>query len=469
MLKFGNREFNNLQEQVLVNANSIEEIKQSLGTALPNPIAGPQGPQGPKGLKGDTGTHSQWTIGTNLPASANLGDMHLLWNGDVYQYTVNGWVLELNIRGSQGVEGPRGFTGPKGDRGERGEPGVQGEAAPIFKVLDVLPAVIDLPDPETVATNAAYIINNQIYGVVGNEWVNLGPTLAVINAAGVVSEGANLVDAETVQEAINQLSDASYITVSPYNEDYSSDVANHLYETTMTAEDALSRANQVRNEMPKTLTINGDRLYVGSYVNIDYTAQALSAFDTLKVIFTASKQLETGIFLHPGVYFFRKTGIRDINGVVDHVVFELAYNSAAHNTSDRDVSVFIESYRSRGTTLGYRISPSDYSVVHKTGNESISGTKTFTNLQVSSSTGSLKGTITTDDNYVYLGKADSEPYEKVSVDAWGNLTANSVYAEYITGQYFADDDFEITISEVYNAVQQIGDINEVLNRLNGEV
>ena len=469
MLKFGNREFNNLQEQVLVNANSIEEIKQSLGTALPNPIAGPQGPQGPKGPKGDTGTHSKWTIGTNLPASANLGDMHLLWNGDVYQYTVNGWVLELNIRGSQGTEGPRGFTGPKGDRGERGEPGAQGEAAPIFKVLDVLPSRFDLPDPETVESNAAYIIDNQIHGIVGNEWVNLGPTLAVVNAAGVVSESVNLVDAETVQEAINQLSDASYITVNPYNEDYSSDVANHLYETTMTAEEALSRANQAKNEMPKTLTINGDRLYVGGYVNIDYTAQELSLFDALKVIFTASKQLETGIILHPGVYFFRKTGFKDINGVVDHIVFELAYNSAAHNTSDRDVSVFIESYRSRGTTLGYRISPSDYSVVHKTGNESISGTKTFTNMQVSSSTGSLKGTITTDDNYVYLGKAGSEPYEKVSVDPWGNFTANSVYAEYITGQYFADDDCEITISEVYNAVQQIGDINEVLNRLNGEV
>lgn len=469
MLKFGNREFNNLQEQVLVNANSIEEIKQSLGTALPNPIAGPQGPQGPKGPKGDTGTHSQWTIGTNLPASANLGDMHLLWNGDVYQYTVNGWVLELNIRGSQGVEGPRGFTGPKGDRGERGEPGAQGEAAPIFKVEDVLPAVIDLPDPETVASNTAYIINNQIYGIVGSEWVNLGPTLAVVNAAGVVSEGANLVDAETVQEAINQLSDASYITVSPYNEDYSSDVANHLYETTMTAEDALAKANQVEHIMPKTLTINGDKLYVGSYVNLDYTAQGLSSFDTLKVIFTASKQLETGIILHPGVYFFRKTGIRDINGVVDHVVFELAYNSAAHNTSDRDVSVFIESYRSRGTTLGYRISPSDYSVVHKTGNESISGTKKFTDLQVNSVAGGMTAGLKTDDYAVYLGKAGAETHEMLAVDAWGNVVANSVYAEYITGQYFANDDYEITISEVYNAIQQIGDINEVLNRLNGEV
>lgn len=163
MLKFGNREFNNLQEQVLVNANSIEEIKQSLGTALPNPIAGPQGPQGPKGPKGDTGTHSKWTIGTNLPASANLGDMHLLWNGDVYQYTVNGWVLELNIRGSQGTEGPRGFTGPKGDRGERGEPGVQGEAAPIFKVVAELSSIENLPEDGPVEPNEAYIIGDEIY------------------------------------------------------------------------------------------------------------------------------------------------------------------------------------------------------------------------------------------------------------------------------------------------------------------
>ena len=58
MLKFGNREFNNLQEQVLVNANGIEEIKQSLGTALPNPIAGPQGPRGEIGPQGVAGTHA---------------------------------------------------------------------------------------------------------------------------------------------------------------------------------------------------------------------------------------------------------------------------------------------------------------------------------------------------------------------------------------------------------------------------
>lgn len=237
----------------------------------------------------------------------------------------------------------------------------------------------------------------------------------------------------------------------------------------MTAEEALSKARQVGYEMPKTLIINGDRLYVGSYVNIGHPAQELSMFDTLKVIFTATKQLISGIVLHPGVYFFRKTGIKDINGVVDHVVFELAYNSAAHNTSDRDISVFIESYRNRGTTLGYRVSPSDNSVVHKTGNESISGTKKFTDLQVNSVEGGMTAAITTDDNYVYLGKADSEQHEKLAVDMWGNVVSNTMYAEYITAQYFADDNYELSITEIYDAIQQIGNISEVLDRINGEV
>ena len=131
MLNFGNKQFNNLQEQVLVNANEIESIKQSLGGALPEPIPGPQGPIGPEGPQGKSGTNVKWTIGTDLPASANPGDIHLLWNGDVYQYSATkGWVLEANIRGSQGVEGPRGFTGPQGERGPAGQDGATGAQGP---------------------------------------------------------------------------------------------------------------------------------------------------------------------------------------------------------------------------------------------------------------------------------------------------------------------------------------------------
>lgn len=55
MIEVDGKEFRNLQEQVGKNKDDIEEIKQSLGSALPDPIPGPQGEQGPQGEKGDKG------------------------------------------------------------------------------------------------------------------------------------------------------------------------------------------------------------------------------------------------------------------------------------------------------------------------------------------------------------------------------------------------------------------------------
>lgn len=55
MITVNDKELRNLQEQVGKNKDDIEEIKQSLGSALPDPIPGPQGEQGPQGEKGDKG------------------------------------------------------------------------------------------------------------------------------------------------------------------------------------------------------------------------------------------------------------------------------------------------------------------------------------------------------------------------------------------------------------------------------
>ena len=63
MINIDGKEFRNLQEQVGKNKADIDEIKQSLGSALPDPIPGPQGepgasiigPQGPRGEKGERG------------------------------------------------------------------------------------------------------------------------------------------------------------------------------------------------------------------------------------------------------------------------------------------------------------------------------------------------------------------------------------------------------------------------------
>lgn len=169
MLKFGNKEFNNLQEQVLENANDILEIKQSLGTALPDPIAGPVGPQGPQGPQGVPGQNVNFTVGTDLPASANIGDLHLKFNGELYVFTSNGWTLRTSLRGPSGVQGEKGERGPQGIQGIRGPQGEQGIPAPIYKVVGKIYDVSQLPDPSTVAANSAYIVDTDIYAKVNDQ------------------------------------------------------------------------------------------------------------------------------------------------------------------------------------------------------------------------------------------------------------------------------------------------------------
>lgn len=175
MLKFGNKEFKNLQEQVLSNANEILEIKQSLGDALPNPIAGPQGPQGDKGQQGDKGKRgSIWTVGTDLPGMSYDGDMHLMFNGNVYRYDVNKWVLVTNIAGPQGPQGNKGQQGEQGEQGQQGQQGPVGEPSPIYKLYEKLANITAFQekygDANILPNDYAVLFtdNGEIYGIVEN-------------------------------------------------------------------------------------------------------------------------------------------------------------------------------------------------------------------------------------------------------------------------------------------------------------
>lgn len=432
MLKFGNKEFNNLQEQVLENANDILEIKQGLGTALPNPIAGPAGPIGPQGVQGVQGIRgSAWTVGTDLPASANLGDIHLLWNGDVYQYTTSGWVLRTNIRGSQGVEGKRGFTGPQGDRGPQGPQGPQGLAGPIYKIVGQLDSIEELPDPATIATNDAYIVGNDIYGIINDEWVNLGPKLVISDAASIVSTSAGLLTASNVQDAITQLSDADNISLGLDNlgdsvYDGISNLNSQITEVRGTAATAL-QGN------PKVLELNGDNLTLSSFTNIGISTAGLAGYDILKITLTAEKEIATGIYLHKGVYFFRKTGYRtlDDNSTIDHVVFELAYNASTHNFSGRDVSVYIESYRDNGIILGTKVTPDNNDLVHRSGNESITGRKTFSDFKIQSNDYDNIASIYTTSDSIVIKSDDEYSHQITFKPATGDLITNTIYAPII--------------------------------------
>lgn len=133
----------------------------------PFPVAGPQGPQGEPGPKGADGIRgSQWFSGTGQPTTTsgyNIGDYYInVGTGNIWHlHDVDGvakWLLEGNIMGPQG---PKGDTGKSGPRGAVGPVGPQGPAGPVGPVVDIqgeLANVNQLPDPDTVARNAAYLI-----------------------------------------------------------------------------------------------------------------------------------------------------------------------------------------------------------------------------------------------------------------------------------------------------------------------
>lgn len=204
MLNFGNKEFRNLQEQVLQNANDLETIKQSLGTALPDPIAGPQGPKGDTviGPRGERG--SIWTVGTDFPASPRESDLHLK-NSEVYQYTNGKWVLYSSIKGSQGVQGVKGNTGDIGPIGPVGPRGEQGTAAPIYQIMGKVNDISQLPAPSTVAANSAYIVGNSIYGIVKGEWTYLTTFLTVNTASNISFTPSGFVNVQNVQGALENV------------------------------------------------------------------------------------------------------------------------------------------------------------------------------------------------------------------------------------------------------------------------
>lgn len=115
-----NKVYRNPQEQLQYVTDEIEAIKQSLGSALPDPIPGPTGATGPAGPKGNTGDRGPGIVGygTELPASAQDGDMFILRTtvpgGTIdyvmYKWSTYHWLPQFSMRGPAGPIGPEGGT-----------------------------------------------------------------------------------------------------------------------------------------------------------------------------------------------------------------------------------------------------------------------------------------------------------------------------------------------------------------------
>ena len=238
MLKFGNQEFRNLEEQVLKNKNDIQDFKdgnqtiaefgikvvgivsdaasipavgEEFGDAY---LVGTQPPydmrvwtrnvnentaawvdlgefplQGPKGDKGPQGT--TWTVGYGAPKNTpyRSGDMYLdkvTGNGYI-STTLSGslqWELNFNLKGPRGMDGPKGpqglqgEKGAKGDKGEIGSAGPQGprgEVGPAFNVQGTIASSANLPTPTAEMQDKGYAYI--IPDTEGNKhiWIIQGP------------------------------------------------------------------------------------------------------------------------------------------------------------------------------------------------------------------------------------------------------------------------------------------------------
>lgn len=172
MLKFGNKEFRNLEEQVEKNKEDIQNLAAGIsavmgfmptvkgvyatadqipegsyntgdtfliGSSTPYavyiytandtwqnvgqfPVAGPKGDKGEKG--------SQILYGNADPTvaiQANEGDYYInTTSGDWFVKGVAAWSYALSLKGEKGDRGEQGLAGPQGPVGPQGEQGIQG-------------------------------------------------------------------------------------------------------------------------------------------------------------------------------------------------------------------------------------------------------------------------------------------------------------------------------------------------------
>lgn len=266
MLNFGNKEFRNLQEQVLKNMQDIQDIEQGatiladfgikvvgqvnsvedlpdpaeykgeygdaylVGTEKPYnyyiftrafegqeepswfdlgefPVPGPQGAQGVQGPVGDTPVigATVGSVSTLNPGQSATASVSV--SGTAAQPTMTfNFAIPQGAQGIQGATGPQGPQGPRGLQGEKGEKGEQGG---LIDIVGIVATADLLPAPSTLQKlDAAYLVgaspDYELYVQVGET-----PSTALWTNLGAVNEGTVVTingTPQTVWEAASKVS-----------------------------------------------------------------------------------------------------------------------------------------------------------------------------------------------------------------------------------------------------------------------
>ena len=141
--------------------------------SIPGPV-GPQGLQGPQGIQGERG--NRWSSGITFPSASTAlkNDQYLnTRNGDVYTFVDGQWILTGNIAGPQGIQGPPGLTGPQGETGPQGPKGNTGDVGGFINIYGVVANESQMADPSTLGNlTYAYLVGT---GVPYDLYVQVGP------------------------------------------------------------------------------------------------------------------------------------------------------------------------------------------------------------------------------------------------------------------------------------------------------
>ena len=125
-------------------------------------IVGPEGPPGQTGPEGPKGRSTIWYASSGAtPTDGDYkdGDMLLLSNGQVYRYSNQRWISQFNIKGPQGPQGPEGPQGIRGPEGPQGIQGPQGDVGGFINIWGILQSIDQLPTPQSLQNlTVAYLV-----------------------------------------------------------------------------------------------------------------------------------------------------------------------------------------------------------------------------------------------------------------------------------------------------------------------
>ena len=188
MLAFGNKEFRNLQEQVLENMKNIQAIEGGsmvigeFGIKVIGQVASPDDLPDPETFEGEYG--DAYLVGTTTPydyyiyTRAFENEEYPTWfnigvfpapgpQGPQGPAGADGAQGPRGIQGPTGATGPMGLQGPKGDKGEKGDKGDTGDTGPqgpagiTYEILGTVDSSSELPSPTIVQRNSAYLVGTE--------------------------------------------------------------------------------------------------------------------------------------------------------------------------------------------------------------------------------------------------------------------------------------------------------------------